>query len=84
NKPLESGKTYTLSDAFIAFDALVPTDEAAMVRQYIDLLAAVYLYLPKPATTYQNWPETLQKGLADLTNSPGCWTQVDGNHYLNA
>lgn len=84
NKPLEAGKTYTLSDAFIAFDDQVPGDEPGMVRQYLDLLAAVYLELPKPATTYKNWPETLQNGLTDLTESPGCWTQVDGNHYLNA
>jgi hypothetical protein len=84
NKPLEAGKTYTLSDAFVAFSEDIPADEAAMVRQYLDLLAAVYLELPKPATTYKNWPETLQNGLTDLTESPGCWTQVDGNHYLNA
>ena len=83
-KPLEAGKTYTLSDACIAFDDQVPEDEPGIVRQYLDLLAAVYLELPRPATTYKNWPETLQKGLNDLTESPGCWTQVDGNHYLNA
>ncbi|NOW96431.1 hypothetical protein [Mucilaginibacter sp. SG564] len=84
NKPLEAGKTYALSDAFIVFSEEVPADEGAMVRQYLDLLAAVYLQLPKPATTYKNWPETLQKGLTDLTESPGCWSQVNGNHYLNA
>lgn len=83
-KPLEAGKTYTLSDACIAFDDQVPGDEPGMIRQYLDLLAAVYLELPRPATTYKNWPETLQNGLTDLTESPGCWTQVDGNHYLNA
>jgi len=84
NKPLLTGKTYVLSDAFIAFDEAVPEDEPAMVRQYLDLLAAVYLVLPKPATSYKDWPGTLQKGLHDLTESPGCWSQVDGNHYLNA
>lgn len=84
NKPLEAGKTYTLSDALVAFSEEVPEDEVAMVHQYLDLLAAVYLDLPKPATTYQNWPDALQKGLTDLTQSPGCWTQVEGNHYLNA
>ena len=84
NKPLEAGKSYVLSDAYIAFSEEVPADEAAMVRQYLDLLAAVYLALPKPETHYQHWPEILQKGLHDLTDSPGCWSQVDGNHYLNA
>lgn len=84
NKPLAADKTYVLSDAFIAFSQEVLADEPAMVRQYLDLLSAVYLALPKPATTYQPWPEILQKGLTDLQESPGCWNQVDGHHYLNA
>lgn len=81
---MEAGKSYVLSDAFIAVSEEVPADEPAMVRQYLDLLAAVYVELPKPATIYKDWPDTLQKGLTDLKNSPGCWSQVDRNHYLNA
>lgn len=84
NKPLQPGKTYTLSDAFIAISQDVPANEEAMIRQYLDLLAEVYLQLPLPTTTYKNWPEILLKGLKDLQESPGCWSQVDGNHYLNA
>lgn len=84
NKPLEAGKTYVLSDAFVAFSDEVPAGEPEMVKQYLDLLAAVYLQLPKPATTYQHWPDILQKGLSDLIDSPGCWSQVAGNHYFNA
>src|ERR1700712_2320897 len=84
NKPLEAGKTYTLNDAFVTFGAEVPKNEAAMVRQYLDLLAGIYLALPKPQTKYQPWPEILDKGLFDLQDSPGCWSQVDGNHYFNA
>jgi hypothetical protein len=84
NKALEAGKSYVLSDAFIAFSEEVPIDEAAMVRQYLDLLANIYLALPKPPTHYQHWPEILGKGLEDLKDSPGCWSQVDGNHYFNA
>ena len=84
NKPLEAGRDYVLNDAFIGFSEEVPADEPAMVRQYLDLLAAIYLELPKPATTYKDWPDALQKGLTDLSESPGCWSQVDGNHYLNA
>lgn len=84
NKPLEAGKTYVLSDAFVAFSDEVPADEPSMTRQYLDMLAAVYLAMPKPETTYQNWPDILQKGLSDLIDSPGCWSQLDGNHYFNA
>src|ERR1700761_8600639 len=84
NKPLAAGKSYVMSDAFIALSEDVPADEPAMVRQYLDLLAAVYLKLPKPATHYRDWPVTLQKGLTDLQDSPGCWSQVAGHHYFNA
>ncbi|HJP61979.1 MAG TPA: hypothetical protein VJ844_00970, partial [Mucilaginibacter sp.] len=84
NKALEAGNTYTLSDAFITFSDEVPADEAAMVRQYLDMLANIYMELPKPETQYKHWPEILNKGLYDLTDSPGCWNQVDGNHYFNA
>jgi hypothetical protein len=84
NKALKAGKSYVLSDAFITFSEEVPADEAAMGRQYLDLLANIYLELPKPPTHYQHWPEILGKGLNDLTESPGCWSQVDGNHYFNA
>jgi len=84
NKALSAGKPVCLSDAIIALSTETPADEAAMARQYLDLLAAAYLVLPKPPTTYHDWPAILQKGLFDLQDSPGCWSQVDGNHYLNA
>lgn len=82
-KPLKTGKTYTISDAYVALSAELPSNEAAMARQYLDLFATVYLALPKPATTYKDWPTILQNGLRDLLDSPGCWSQVDGNHYFN-
>jgi hypothetical protein len=84
NKPLEAGKTYILNDAFITFSEEVAKDEPAVVRQFLDLLAALYLTLPKPDTKYQSWPDILDKSLFDLQDSPGCWAQVDGNHYFNA
>ena len=84
NKPLEAGKSYVLSDVFLAFSDEVPAEEPAMVRQYLDLLAAVYLAIPKPATTYKHWPDVLSKGLEDLIESPACWSQVAGHQYFNA
>ena len=84
NKPLQAGKTYTLNDAFIALSEEVPLNEPAMARQYLDLLADIYLRLPLPATTYKNWPDVLNNGLKDLQENPGCWSQVDGNRYVNA
>lgn len=84
NKPLKAGKPVVISDALIAFSTEVPADETAMIRQYLELTARLYLAMPKPDTIYKPWPQTLDKGLKDLLDSPGCWIQVDGNHYFNA
>ncbi|QQL48745.1 hypothetical protein [Mucilaginibacter ginkgonis] len=83
-KPMQAGKTYTISNAFIAFAENAPKTEAEISTQYLDMLAAAYLAMPKPDPQYINWPEVLEKGLYDLIDSPGCWAQVGGNHYFNA
>ncbi|MFI5162871.1 MAG: hypothetical protein ACHQHN_16435 [Sphingobacteriales bacterium] len=83
-KPLEAGKEVVLSDALVAFDTEVPASEPDLVKQYLDMLAAVYLAMPRPGTHYQPWPDILGKGIEDLTDSPACWAQVEGNHYVNA
>jgi hypothetical protein len=83
-KPLEAGKEVTISDAFVAFHPEVPETEPQVMQLYLDLLARIYLLLPKPATKYQQWPEILDKGLKDLLESPGCWSQQAGHKYFNA
>ncbi|MFA6276827.1 MAG: hypothetical protein WC622_08760 [Pedobacter sp.] len=81
---LKAGTTYTISDALIAFDANTTKDENKLTTQYLNLLAAVYLEIPKPNTKYVNWPDILNKGLHDLIDAPGCWCQVEDNQYFNA
>jgi len=84
DKPLQAGKEVVISDAIVIFDEEVPAKEAAMVEQYLNMLAQAYLQLPKPDTNYQDWPDALEKGLHDLIDSPGCWSQVAGHSYFNA
>lgn len=84
DKPLGAGKEVVISDAIIVLTEEVPADEAAIIRQYFELLAEAYLQLPKPDTNYKDWPDVLDKGLHDLIDSPGCWSQVAGNQYFNA
>lgn len=84
NKPLKASVEITINDAFIAFDRQIPTSEPSMISLYLDLLARLYLLLPKPATNYQHWPDVLANGLKDLADNPGCWCQVKGQKYLNA
>ncbi|QDW25114.1 hypothetical protein FFJ24_009950 [Pedobacter sp. KBS0701] len=82
-KPLKAGQEVIISDATIAFktDNIENQDQA---EEYLDLLAEVYLNIPRPDTHYIHWPEILDKGLKDLIENPGCWSMVGGNSYLNA
>lgn len=84
DQPLKAGKEVLINDAFVAFDAAVPEDQFQTNRQFLNLLARIYLVLPKPDTKYQHWPEILDNGLKDLIESPGCWSQVAGQKYFNA
>jgi hypothetical protein len=83
DKPLIAGRALTISDAIIVFGEHSPVDELQTAEQYLDLLAAAYLQLPMPSTSYHDWPTILDKGLKDLKTA-GCWSQVKGNEYLNA
>jgi len=83
-KPLKAGKKVIINDAFVAFENKVPDTEPDMIQGYLDLLARIYLQMPLPGTHYKQWPEVLDKGLKDLIDSPGCWTQVGGHQYFNA
>jgi len=82
-KPLKKGEKITLSDAYVC---LKPHQEKAtdLSLDYIELLAAAYLIMPRPDTHYLPWPEVLKKGLKDLIENHGCWSMLDGNSYLNA
>ncbi|KAA2238411.1 hypothetical protein F0L74_19460 [Chitinophaga agrisoli] len=84
DKPLPAGKEVCICDALVAFDPQFPDEEPALVRQYLELLGRLYLLLPKPDTLYRDWPVVLSKGLHDLIDSPGCWSQVAGHQYFNA
>ena len=83
-KPLKAGKEVIICDAFVALSDEVPDQESAIMRLFLDLLADIYLLMPKPDTNYRHWPDILDKGLKDLIDSPGCWSQVAGHKYFNA
>jgi hypothetical protein len=84
DKPLQANKAITLSDAIVVLDENIPAKEPEMVEQYLNMLAIAYLQLPRPNTKYQDWPATLEKGLKDLIQNPGCWSHVAGHSYYNA
>lgn len=84
DKPLLAGHETTLSDAFLLFDENSPKTETALATQFLNMLGAVYLHLPKPATQYHAWPDILKMGLTDLQFSHGCWSHAGSEDYLNA
>lgn len=83
NKPLKAGENIILSDAIVAFK-IIETTKSDLATDYLDMLAEVYIHIPKPETHYKHWPGILEKGLTDLIENPGCWSMVGGNSYLNA
>jgi hypothetical protein len=83
-KPLQANKKIIISDALVVFSEEVPANEQELTKQYLDLLAKLYLQLPRPETIYHDWPEILNGGLRDLIDNPGCWSHVAGHSYLNA
>jgi hypothetical protein len=84
SKPLKAGKEVIVSDAFVAFHPGPLTEEAEIMKRYLDMLATVYTLMPRPDTKYIHWPDILENGLKDLIESPGCWSQVAGHKYFNA
>src|SRR5215207_1624421 len=83
-KTMEADRDIVLSDAYMIFSTEIPVDDLVMSKQFLDLLAQVYLVLPRNETQYIHWPEIAEKSLHDLTNSEKCWSEVRGNRYLNA
>jgi hypothetical protein len=83
-KSLHRLKEYIISDAFIIFSTEAPANDFEKAKQFLNLLAAVYVWLPKPETKYHHWPDIVQKTLHDISNNAGCWSHVKGKSYLNA
>lgn len=83
-KTLEADKEIVISDVYMIFSRQVPEDDLDMARQFLDMLAQVYLVLPRPKTEYVHWPDVAQKSLRDLTASEKCRSEVRGRRYLNA
>jgi hypothetical protein len=84
DKPIPADIEYTISDAFVYPTEEIPDDDFAVVAQFLDCLSGIYVTLPRPEAGYHDWPEIAEKSLRDLYENHGCWTQTEGNSYLNA
>ena len=83
-KALPAGIEVTVSDAYVLLSPDIPEDDVSVAKHYLNHLAAIYSVIPKPDTTYRDWPEMSKKALHDLTFNKGCWTYTKGHPYLNA
>lgn len=81
---LKAGNTYTLCDAYVVVAPHVPQDAAAQARQFLYLLAAVYVQLPQPPTAYHDYLDLAKTAAEQLAHHKGCWTFRGGHPYLNA
>lgn len=84
DRPLQKGKAYCISEALVAFSADTPANQFDTGRQFVDLLAQVYLHLPQPATRDQDYTALAKKALKDLEVHHGCWSYHHRHMYLNA
>ncbi len=82
-EPLGAGEAIVISDAYIVLSPSTPRNDLEMSRQFLDLLAQIYLALPRAETEYCNWPGIVRKSLRDLGDEK-CWTNIRNVKYLNA
>jgi hypothetical protein len=83
-KPIEADRELVVSDAYVVFSREVPRDDLEMAPQFLDMLAQVFLALPRSETEYVHWPEIAEKSLRDLEQDERCVSEVRGRRYLNA
>ncbi|MFD2147057.1 hypothetical protein [Mucilaginibacter antarcticus] len=84
DKPIKQGKTYVVSDTFVAFSNKTPADQFEIAKGFLEALGNIYLLLPRSESPYQNYLEVLPKALHDLQTNKGCWSHRSGHPYLNA
>jgi hypothetical protein len=81
---LQPRQSYTLASAYLALDHVVPQGHLDAAEQFIELYARVYRAMPHPGTSWRDWPQRVHETLRDLTHSPLCRMEVDGQPYLRA
>lgn len=82
-RPLRSGREVVISDAYVCFSSEVPEATVDLAKMFFDLLADVYLLIPRPHADYHDWSSMAEATVRDLEH-PDCISTHDGWRYLNA
>lgn len=84
DQPLLPGIEYILSDAYVCVTTDLPHDDIEMARLFLELYACVYLRMPKPTPVHRDWPRRVGETARDLSHSPDCGWDIEGNRYMLA
>lgn len=79
---LLAGNEYVVSDALLTLRLGAPQTDGQAARQYLDALARTVQLLECPPRTFHDWPAKALATVFDLSQSPQCRNDVDGNRYL--
>ncbi|GAC1412441.1 MAG: hypothetical protein NVS2B17_24780 [Candidatus Velthaea sp.] len=79
---LPAAREIVLSDAYVFVTATAPATEGEVAAQYLDMFAETYLAMPRPETTYHDWPERATRALRDVSFSPLCTYERGGRRHL--
>lgn len=80
--PLEGANEVAISDVFVAFDPQLPENDLDTAELFLDLLAEMYLALPRPNPSYHDWPSKAEQTVRDLSFSPKCTYRRQGRRYV--
>lgn len=79
---LPKSRELIISDAYLALLPDAPEGAGEIARRYLDLLADMYLSIPRPDVEYHDWPSRAERTLRDLSLSPACTYERGGQRYL--
>lgn len=82
--PLKANQPYLLSDAFLVINQTSQVSRLKRPLEFIEAMALIYQQLPKPSTTYVDWPGRAQRTLVSLNRSKACKQIINQHLYLNA
>ncbi len=81
--PLHAGTEIILSDGYICFSPAIPGETGELAHLFLDMLAEIYVMIPRPEARYRDWAAMAGDSARDLEH-PDCIATHHGLRYLNA
>lgn len=84
DKPIPADTEFTISDAFVILDEDIVREDTEVVVKFLQNLAEVYRFIPRPEPLYQDWLPIAKNALEGLSSDKGSWTTIHSVPFLNA